>query len=212
MMIKPKIVVLSLIAFFTIAFSTPQKVIANGQAEDNGQSLNNYQFSLPEGYDQLKNYRSKWSRLTGFEFSGLHWSNYVVIYVNKDIKTYRKNYLEYLRLYRSEDDEDEDDEDDGLDENQFQGYEVGTVFIKENYSSEKNMPSQPTSLTIMVKKNPGYDSQGGDWEYLQFSPSGSVIMQGKTNDQVVYKECAKCHGNMKERDYIFSTFYIEQGG
>jgi len=142
----------------------------------------------------------------------LHWNNYVVIYVNKGAEIYRTNYLEYLRLYRNEDDEDEDeyDEDEG-ESILFKNYELDTVFIKENYSSVNNMPNTPLSLTIMIKRESGYDPKGGDWEYIQLATTGEQIMQGNTTNPVINQECAKCHSNMRERDYIFSTFYTEQG-
>ncbi|WDE03193.1 cytochrome P460 family protein [Thalassomonas viridans] len=165
-------------------------------------------FTLPEMFPQARDYRKKWSRLTGFEFSGLHWNNYVVIYVNKGTEIYRDNYIEYLRIYQNED-EDEDEEE--IEENkQFKGYEVGTIFLKENYTVKSGIPHQPTSLTFMVKKAPGYAPTGGDWEYSQFSPSGELIMRGNNTNVEIYQSCAKCHENMLERDYVFSTFYTEQ--
>ncbi|WDE13977.1 cytochrome P460 family protein [Thalassomonas haliotis] len=165
-------------------------------------------FTLPPEYPQARGYRKKWSRLTGFEFSGLHWNNYVVIYVNKGTDIYRDNYIEYLRIYQSEDDDEDEDEEEQ--EKYFKGYEVGTVFLKENYTVKNGIPHQPTSLTFMVKKPPGYAPSGGDWEYSQFAPNGELIMRGNNTNVEIYQSCAKCHENMLERDYVFSTFYTEQ--
>jgi len=166
-------------------------------------------FTIPAMYPQTRDYRRKWSRLTGFEFSGLHWNNYVVIYVNKGTDIYRDNYIEYLRVYQNED-EDEDEEEEEEQSMHFKGYEVGTIFLKENYTVKNGIPHQPTSLTLMVKKPPGYAPTGGDWEYSQFSPDGELMMRGNNTNVEIYQSCAKCHENMMERDYVFSTFYTEQ--
>ncbi|WDE01284.1 cytochrome P460 family protein [Thalassomonas actiniarum] len=166
-------------------------------------------FTVPAMYPQTRDYRKKWSRLTGFEFSGLHWNNYVVIYVNKGTDIYRDNYIEYLRVYQNEDD-DEDEDEEAAEDKYFKGYEVGTIFLKENYTVKNGIPHQPTSLTLMVKKPPGYAPTGGDWEYTQFAPNGDLMMRGNNTNVDIYQSCAKCHENMQERDYVFSTFYTEQ--
>jgi len=162
-------------------------------------------FTLPKGSGQsYVDYRKNWSRLTGFEYSGLHWKQFVAIFVNKGADIYRENYLAYLSLYRDDDDEDEEDEDES--EQVFKAYPDGTVFLKENYQSKQGKPGEPSSLTLMIKKQAGFDTQGGDWEYLQSDVAGNIIMQGSAQDPQIKKACADCHMNMAERDYIFSTF------
>lgn len=164
-------------------------------------------FEIPESYKSLvpKNYRTKWKRITGFEYSGLHWGQFVVVYMNDHEEIYKNNYIEYIRLYV----EDEELEDDEM---MFQPYPVGTVFLKENYLVETNRPGAPSSLTLMVKKEPGYDPEFGDWLYMQSATSGQIAMEGKMKDPVIYKVCSECHANMAERDYIFSSFYNEPAG
>ena len=47
-------------------------------------------FQLPDTLkNSLKDYRHTWLRLTGFDFSGLHWNQFVVIYVNKGAEIYK---------------------------------------------------------------------------------------------------------------------------
>lgn len=159
-------------------------------------------FALPKLEPALyKDYRKSWHRLTGFEYSGLHWQQFVAIYVNKGADIYRDNYLAYLSLYRDEDDEEEEDT-----VYTFKAYELGTIFLKENYLANAGQPGHPSSLATMIKRKPGYDVQGGNWEYLQTDIHGNVIMQGNSADPSIKKACAECHANMAERDYIFSTF------
>ncbi len=155
---------------------------------------------------QLSSYRKNWTRLTGFEFSGLHWNQFVSIYVNKGAEIYKANYFEYVRLYQDDDEEEEENDT----ENQFQAYEVGTIFLKEGYLSQGGRPGAPASLTIMVKKPSGFDSEGGDWEYWQTDVQGQVVMRGSSKDPLIKKVCSDCHKNMAERDYIFSTYFSQK--
>lgn len=162
-------------------------------------------FVLPKMEPTLyTGYRKNWSRLTGFEYSGLHWQQFVSIYVNKGANIYRDNYLAYLSLYRDEDDDDDEEEEETTDT--FQEYELGTIFLKENYLAHAGKPGQPSSLTIMIKRKPGFDVKGGNWEYLQTDIKGDVIMQGNSTNPQIKQACSECHANMAERDYVFSTF------
>jgi len=171
-------------------------------------------FELPKADSDLyKDYRKNWSRLTGFEYSGLHWKQFVAIFANKGADIYRENYLAYLSIYRDDDDEDEDEEyseDESPDA--FKEYELGTIFLKENYQASNGKPGEPLSLTMMIKREAGFDSNGGDWEYLQTDVMGDVIMQGDSNNPMIQSSCSNCHANMAERDYIFSTFLTTKLG
>lgn len=198
---------LTLIILFTGSLLVSELSSAEESKQDIAQLTNPFDimpFSLPKSEPILyTNYRKKWSRLTGFEYSGLHWQQFVSIYVNKGEDIYRKNYLAYLALYRSDDD-DVQEEDTTIDI--FQEYELGTIFLKENYLSNEGKPSHPSSLTIMIKRKPGYDEMGGNWEYLQSDINGNVLMQGNSTNPKIKKVCSECHANMAERDYVFSTF------
>ncbi len=40
-------------------------------------------FDVPPAYaDSLGDYRKRWERLTGFEYSGLHWNQFIMVYTN----------------------------------------------------------------------------------------------------------------------------------
>ncbi len=45
----------------------------------------------------------------------------------------------------------------------------------------------PRVYFVMVKRAPGYDAPGGDWEYLVVDPGGAVEERG------VLPLCARCH-------------------
>ncbi|MCL1067944.1 cytochrome P460 family protein [Shewanella olleyana] len=148
---------------------------------------------------QSENYQSNWRRLTGFEHSGLHWEQFVVIYTNKGEQVYRHNFLQYSAWF--DDPEDEDNQPI------YKMYPTGTTFIKENYHMKQGKPSDAESITVMIKRQIGFNPAGGDWEYMQFSKNGEQIIKGKGSDKLVQQKCASCHENVSERDFIFSNFY-----
>lgn len=152
------------------------------------------------------NYRKKWMRVTGFELSSLHWNQFVTVFLSNSPEIYRANYLEYLR--ESQDDYDDEDEDeDAPSKSNYTLYPVGTVIAKEGYTSHKGKPGAPTFLVLMKKHDKGYDDENGNWEYLQFAPDGQPLLRGSAKDPQVMAQCAGCHINVAERDYIFTTFF-----
>ncbi|PCJ44996.1 MAG: hypothetical protein COA99_06000 [Moraxellaceae bacterium] len=160
-------------------------------------------FELPEKYQaEFGGYKKTYKRLSGFEYSGLHWGNFVVVYATHDSSAYRKNYFEFMKFL---DFDEEDEEELHVD---YKTYPVGAVIIKENYLDVGGLPKEPVSLTIMKKMPEGYDTKHGDWLYIQTSEDGKVMLEGKYDDPAVFKVCSDCHGNIMDRDYIFSTFYI----
>ena len=164
-------------------------------------------FRVPERFqDLLKNYRRNWTRLTKLEFSGLHWKGGIVVYINKDYKTFLRNYIGFLKIQEDLLEEDEEEED------LFSVYQVGTIVLKENYLLEKGIPTRPSTVTVMIKRPKGYNPDMGDWEFLQFDQQGKILLVGNNRDPVVDATCASCHKNMESRDYIFSTFYRPRPG
>lgn len=178
-------------------------------AKSQSQSLSHAELNIPYqihtfDFDQTlvpdsKDYQKKWQRMTGFEHSGLHWEQFVVVYTNKGSAVYKHNFLQYSAWF--DDPEDEDNEP------QYQTYPTGTAFIKENYKIANGKPHDFTSVTVMIKRKPGFNPAGGDWEYLQFNQNGKQIIRGKGSDQNVNNVCADCHSNVAQRDFIFSNIY-----
>lgn len=162
-------------------------------------------FAIPKGVPEIhKQYRSKWSRLSGFELSGLHWNQFVVVYTNIGAKTYHANFFEYIKeLELIEEDEDY--------EATYSNYPEGTVVLKENYLIGDGVPGDPTSLTVMIKRSPSVSPKAGNWEYIESDVSGNIIVRGEAENPVIKQRCSGCHENIKERDYIFSTFYKDTG-
>jgi len=157
-------------------------------------------FKSPEKYRPLlKEYRGQWPSLSGIQYSGLHWNQFIAVYSNSGAAVYENNHKQFLRWY--------DDPDDEENEPQYLKYPVGTVLLKENYAAEDGHPGAPLSLTMMIKQAPGFSSGHGDWLFLQTSTAGDILIEGSFNDPEVKAVCADCHENVADRDYIFSSMY-----
>jgi hypothetical protein len=76
---------------------------------------------------------------------------------------------------------------------------VGATIVKEKYWNEKD--PKPSAYTAMIKREPGFDAEHGDWEYLHVELGEKpVVTRG------VIKSCVQCHSIAKEKDYLFRTY------
>jgi hypothetical protein len=76
----------------------------------------------------------------------------------------------------------------------------GSVIVKEKLSTKES--ARPELLTVMKKREPGYDPQKGDWEYFVFDGTGREMKaSGKLEN------CQGCHLADKSTDYV-SRRYI----
>lgn len=159
-------------------------------------------WKTPARYEaEFREYRKSWSPLTGYQFSGLHWNQYIALYVNKDADRYVRNYLEYVRLYVNEDGDAEE-----TSVSKFEPYAEGTIFLKENFLEQDAKPGPPASITAMIKMGKGFDPGANDWQFLQWDTEGRILIGGSSRDAPTRELCIKCHASMAERDFVFSTF------
>ncbi len=76
-------------------------------------------------------------------------------------------------------------------------YQVGSIVYKPLYSDANR--SECVRLVIMVKMEPGYDSEHGDWWYGVYAENGTEAWyKGRI------RSCITCHEYAKEKDYMFS--------
>jgi hypothetical protein len=77
---------------------------------------------------------------------------------------------------------------------------VGTTIIKEK-DTDALAKGPPAEYGAMIKREPGYDPEHGDWEYLYVvqNPEKKVT-RGKL------QTCIECHSHAKDRDYVFRTY------
>jgi hypothetical protein len=77
---------------------------------------------------------------------------------------------------------------------------VGTVVIKEKHKGNAN---GPTAVAAMIKREAGYDTDHGDWEYAfeQLQPEGKrKVVRGKLSS------CIECHQGTRATDYLFRPY------
>jgi hypothetical protein len=79
---------------------------------------------------------------------------------------------------------------------------VGAVVVKEKYG----YASGPlVAYALMIKREPGYDPENGDWQYAYVSLS----RPDKTVTEGRLKSCIDCHAGAKAKDYLFRS-YLEK--
>jgi hypothetical protein len=88
-------------------------------------------------------------------------------------------------------------------------YPVGSVIIKEKKAQgllgRDGAGAKATDgVGGMVKRQPGYDSEHGDWEYFYFE-SAEKIESGKI------ASCVRCHAAASKKDYVFGDWSRNAG-
>ena len=71
----------------------------------------------------------------------------------------------------------------------------GSVIVKEKLTTSKS--TTPELLTVMIKRDRGYNPESGDWEYMVVDGNGqSVQERGKLEN------CQSCHLMEQGTDYV----------
>jgi hypothetical protein len=75
----------------------------------------------------------------------------------------------------------------------------GSIIVKEKFAQREGETAE--LMTAMVKREPGFNPESGDWEYFVLAGSGTEIQaRGKLEN------CMACHVPQKEWDYTFRTY------
>lgn len=85
-------------------------------------------------------------------------------------------------------------------------FPVGSVIVCEEYSPREKDSSTPELLTAMIKRNAGFNPEGGDWEFLVVGEDfpAKVRQRGKL------ATCMGCHENRKDADFVFRQYLPEK--
>ncbi len=78
-------------------------------------------------------------------------------------------------------------------------FPTGSIIVKEKFPDLQSHKLE--MLTVMVKREPGYDSTRGDWEYLVVDGDLAEI---KARGAI--QSCQGCHIEQASNDYIFRTY------
>jgi len=85
-------------------------------------------------------------------------------------------------------------------EQKYPKFPQGSIIVKEKLATKDS--DSPELLTVMRKREPGYNPDNGDWEYMVFDGPGKVMQaSGKLEN------CQGCHVKEKITDYV-SRRYI----
>lgn len=75
----------------------------------------------------------------------------------------------------------------------------GSVIVKEKLTEPSSQT--PELLTVMIKREKGFNPDSGDWEYAVFDGTGTKVeSRGKLGN------CQGCHLAKSKTDYIFRTY------
>lgn len=77
-------------------------------------------------------------------------------------------------------------------------YPEGTILVKESFKDSGGKKGDLANITIMVKREGGFDSGNGDWEYLMTNQAKAVQMQGALG------MCINCHAQASDSDFVFT--------
>ena len=79
----------------------------------------------------------------------------------------------------------------------------GSIIIKEKLPDEN--ATVPELLTVMIKREAGFNPQSGDWEYLVFDGTATKLEgRGKL------ESCQSCHAMNKATDYVFRSYLPDE--
>ena len=84
-------------------------------------------------------------------------------------------------------------------EEQMPHFPQGSIVIKEKLTTAKS--TTPELLTVMIKRESGYNPGSGDWEYMVVDGSGKTVQErGKLEN------CQSCHMREQDTDYVSRSY------
>jgi len=77
-------------------------------------------------------------------------------------------------------------------------FPVGAVIVKEKYAGPQAAEADLVAIGLMIKREAGFDSAHGDWDYAYYEPALGVV---QTAEQTAY--CSKCHAGAAATDFVY---------
>jgi hypothetical protein len=82
-------------------------------------------------------------------------------------------------------------------------FPVGSVIVKEKLLPDKK--DAPELLTVMVKREQGFNPANGDWEFMVVNGAGTKVeARGKI------ESCQSCHVSMKESGFVYRSYMPDE--
>lgn len=100
-----------------------------------------------------------------------------------------------------------------------------TVLVKRNYNGDditidkvkENRSKYLSAITVMQKREAGYDEENQNWFYAMYNPDGSVHkrmmmipMAGRVAKGVEMESCISCHSAMPDYRFVTDKTLIKQ--
>jgi len=78
-------------------------------------------------------------------------------------------------------------------------FPVGSIIVKEKLPDAAT--AEPELLTVMIKRNRGFNPEVGDWEFLVFNGHATTVVErGRL------ARCQECHVPTASTDYVFRDY------
>ncbi len=75
----------------------------------------------------------------------------------------------------------------------------GSIIVRERLSSETSQA--PELLTVMVKREKGFNPTVGDWQFLVMDGAAKRVLRRETTGS-----CSSCHASRESTDFVFRMY------
>lgn len=78
-------------------------------------------------------------------------------------------------------------------------YPVGAVIVREKLlTATSNLPE---ALTVMAKREEGFNPAANDWEFLVVDPQAMKVLKREK-----IGSCQQCHASQRDRDFVLGSY------
>lgn len=77
-------------------------------------------------------------------------------------------------------------------------FPAGSVIVREKLNNPGD--ASPLMLAVMLKRAPGFNPAGGDWEFLLVDGAASKVVERQKKGS-----CLDCHASQRERDFVYTV-------
>ena len=77
-------------------------------------------------------------------------------------------------------------------------FPAGSVIVREKLNDPGD--ESPLMLAVMLKRAPGFNPAGGDWEFLLVDGAASKVIERQKKGS-----CLDCHVSRRERDFVYTV-------
>lgn len=81
----------------------------------------------------------------------------------------------------------------------------GSIIVREKLNQPSDV--QPELLTVMVKRQKGFNPRANDWEFLLIDGARTKVLERQKKGS-----CLNCHGSQAHRDYVYSPVTEQSTG